>query len=708
MLRCAIGSSRLCCRHRCLVTNLRQPQSDVVVSGSMTRFFHCHPCTVAGNNNTFNDDTAAVFSNGKTYGVDTTLINSSIQRASMSTLQCVNEPSLRDGNAKSTMTMTSKHETGKRSHVFVSRHNKTLNVTANTILEYCNHHGLTRSAKTTSSHVILRECPFCPKPTGGKVSNLHKFYISIGGGAFFCHRCGIGGSWYDFKAKIGGYDHGEKLVNPGVSPNPNYGTALGGSGHLHHHTGGGAGRMQHDIPSAPPAPGTLPMPDKAMAGWYSSRLLDGQHEGNAVLQYLTENRGLTKKTLRIYGVGRAKYKFPSEQGYQEAECVSFPWIMRKSDVDMQEQVLRGEQYSYDGSNNMNQSNYFDPSKSSSSSKKKTSTTKTSASKSPNKDNGKTNKGKKTSDATTVGDGTKVAAEEETEGMSTLQSDEFVTRRIKVRALEQKGWQRLDPPGGGWGLFGLHTVPDDAREIVLTEGEYDAMAVYQATGRPAVSLPNGCRSLPVQVLPLLERFEKIYLWMDNDQPGQEGAETFSKKLGVNRCFIVRPPNDIKDANEALLKHSHSENEAESATDGEAENDTSNSTTTSTSLETFDLMQEWLNKADLIPHDRILRFSDLRSELMSEILEPKKYAGAPVPSLPQFTNLIKGFRRGELSVLTGPTGSGKVKSVDFIYGKILQCFVSVLSFPHIFAIFFLFRILSLKFLRHYCILDPKFNC
>lgn len=29
-----------------------------------------------------------------------------------------------------------------------------------------------------------------------------------------------------------------------------------------------------------------------------------------------------------------------------------------------------------------------------------------------------------------------------------------------------------------GLFGLDTVPADAEEIVITEGEYDAMAVYQ--------------------------------------------------------------------------------------------------------------------------------------------------------------------------------------------------------------------------------------
>ena len=95
----------------------------------------------------------------------------------------------------------------------------------------------------------------------------------------------------------------------------------------------------------------------------------------------------------------------------------------------------------------------------------------------------------------------------------------VVRRIKARAFGRKSWQRLDPPGGGWGLFGLHTVGPEENAVILTEGEYDAMAAYMGTGLPAVSLPNGASSLPIDVLPLLERFDRIYLWMDNDAPGQ---------------------------------------------------------------------------------------------------------------------------------------------------------------------------------------------
>lgn len=41
--------------------------------------------------------------------------------------------------------------------------------------------------------------------------------------------------------------------------------------------------------------------------------------------------------------------------------------------------------------------------------------------------------------------------------------------------------------------------------------------------PAISLPNGCNSLPVELIPLLERFTRIYLWLDNDKSGELRCE-----------------------------------------------------------------------------------------------------------------------------------------------------------------------------------------
>jgi twinkle protein len=53
--------------------------------------------------------------------------------------------------------------------------------------------------------------------------------------------------------------------------------------------------------------------------------------------------------------------------------------------------------------------------------------------------------------------------------------------MKIRAIgkEFKHFQKMEPAGSVlWGLFGLDTVPQDAEEIIITEGEYDAMAAYQ--------------------------------------------------------------------------------------------------------------------------------------------------------------------------------------------------------------------------------------
>lgn len=142
--------------------------------------------------------------------------------------------------------------------------------------------------------------------------------------------------------------------------------------------------------------------------------------------------------------------------------------------------------------------------------------------------------------------------------------------------------------------------------------------------------------------MLERFETVYLWMDNDAPGREGAEVFSKKIGINRCLLVQPSARDdgkpvpKDANEALLLG-------------------------------LDL-NEMIDSASAVPHDRVLTFNDLRDQVLHEILNPEKYVGVPVPSLPKLTNILKGFRRGEMTVLTGPTGTGKTTflgqlSLDF---------------------------------------------
>ncbi|EGC35307.1 hypothetical protein DICPUDRAFT_97936 [Dictyostelium purpureum] len=132
---------------------------------------------------------------------------------------------------------------------------------------------------------------------------------------------------------------------------------------------------------------------------------------------------------------------------------------------------------------------------------------------------------------------------------------IIQYRCKLRAIESKVHQRLEPAGSRWGFFGWHTIPNDCKLIVITEGEYDAMAVYQETGLPTISLPNGFASFPQVMIPLFDRFEKIILWMDDDLMGRAGAANFSDLLGSQKTHVIFTKqgqiNGPKDANDALL-------------------------------------------------------------------------------------------------------------------------------------------------------------
>ena len=65
--------------------------------------------------------------------------------------------------------------------------------------------------------------------------------------------------------------------------------------------------------------------------------------------------------------------------------------------------------------------------------------------------------------------------------------------------------RQMPIGNQRGLFGFNLVKNDDKMVVLTEGQFDAMAVYQQTGYTAVSLPQGATNLPDALLSYFDWF-----------------------------------------------------------------------------------------------------------------------------------------------------------------------------------------------------------
>lgn len=112
------------------------------------------------------------------------------------------------------------------------------------------------------------------------------------------------------------------------------------------------------------------------------------------------------------------------------------------------------------------------------------------------------------------------------------------------------------------LFGKQAVTAEGGDLYITEGEIDAMSLFQI-GRPAVSVPFGAKEDAEDGtnpndewiendFEWLEQFTRIYLCFDSDTPGQRAAASISKRLGIERCYMVKMPAGCKDANEALIK------------------------------------------------------------------------------------------------------------------------------------------------------------
>lgn len=105
-------------------------------------------------------------------------------------------------------------------------------------------------------------------------------------------------------------------------------------------------------------------------------------------------------------------------------------------------------------------------------------------------------------------------------------------------------------------------------LVIAEGEIDCLSLHTAGFKNAVSVPNGApakvnngKTSPKEdhafryvysAKPIFDRCKKIVLATDNDEPGDALAEELARRIGKYRCWRVRWPQGIKDANEALTK------------------------------------------------------------------------------------------------------------------------------------------------------------
>ena len=91
------------------------------------------------------------------------------------------------------------------------------------------------------------------------------------------------------------------------------------------------------------------------------------------------------------------------------------------------------------------------------------------------------------------------------------------------------------------------------EVIIVEGEFDVLALYEAGYKNVVSVPNGANNNDdywKNSKSFLDKVKSFIIAVDNDTKGNELKENIGQRLGRFKCKVVEWTQ--KDANEELLK------------------------------------------------------------------------------------------------------------------------------------------------------------
>lgn len=127
--------------------------------------------------------------------------------------------------------------------------------------------------------------------------------------------------------------------------------------------------------------------------------------------------------------------------------------------------------------------------------------------------------------------------------------------IKYRFIEEVDGKRYDYEKGGQNWIYNEEGIDYARKsggVVIVEGEFDCMSVWQAGIKNVVSPASGKDSYGVWI-EQLDTVPKILIAYDNDEAGKETAIKMSERLGTAKCYEISYPDNVGDANDYFKKY-----------------------------------------------------------------------------------------------------------------------------------------------------------
>jgi twinkle protein len=187
------------------------------------------------------------------------------------------------------------------------------------------------------------------------------------------------------------------------------------------------------------------------------------------------------------------------------------------------------------------------------------------------------------------------------------------------------------------LYGIDDIGDT---LIWVEGEMDRLSIETAGFLSCVSVPDGAPAPSSKnygskfdyieaAAEVLARVKTHIIAVDADAPGQRLQEELIRRLGVEKCMVVKWPSGCKDANEVLVKFGAA---------GLAIN---------------------ISEAVPAPVDGIIEVSDVYDAISARYINgPRRGFSTGWGVVDQFYTV----RPGEWTVVTGIPGHGKSEWVD----------------------------------------------
>lgn len=218
---------------------------------------------------------------------------------------------------------------------------------------------------------------------------------------------------------------------------------------------------------------------------------------------------------------------------------------------------------------------------------------------------------------------------------------------KVREVKTKSFYTTGCMSSEVGFFGQHTCAGN-KYVTITEGELDALAVYEMLGKKAevVSLRSGASNAAKEIkeqLEWLENYETVVLCFDNDKAGSDAVDQVKDLFSPNKLKIIKLP--LKDASDMLMSNN-----------------------------VKDFTQRWWNSKIYQP-DGIVAGKDTWEKLV----EKRLVKSVPYP-WEGLNYLTRGHRPYELTTITSGTGMGKsqfIRELEFDLLKRCEGNIGVLA-------------------------------